>query len=83
VRRCWRFGQEHPVDVYVIISSAEGEIVKNIARKQADAERMTEELTAQTKERLISDLHSTSRDADEYIALEPMEIPDWLKSEGA
>ncbi|MBQ1776656.1 MAG: helicase [Acidaminococcaceae bacterium] len=83
VRRCWRFGQKYPVDVYIIISSAEGEIVKNIARKQADAERMTDELTAHTRERLISDLNSTSRDADEYIALEPMEIPDWLKSEGA
>ena len=81
VRRCWRFGQEYPVDVYVIISSAEGEIVKNIARKQADAERMIDELTAQTKERLISDLHSVKRENAEYYAFERMAIPEWLKTQ--
>lgn len=83
VRRCWRFGQQYPVDVYIVISDAEGNVQKNIERKQADAERMVKELVEQTKERLKNDLHSTSRDSDEYIALEPMEIPDWLKSEGA
>ena len=44
---------------------------------------MVKELVEQTKERLKNDLHSTERDTDEYIALEPMMIPDWLKSEGA
>lgn len=81
VRRCWRYGQEKPVDVYIIISDAEGAVKENIARKQRDAERMTEELIAFTKEFLKSDLRQTERDVDEYYAVEEMEIPEWLKSE--
>lgn len=83
VRRCWRFGQEYPVDVYIVISDAEGAIRQNLLRKQRDAEKMISELVQQTKERLKSDLQSTRRDVDDYIALEEMVIPDWLKSEGA
>lgn len=81
VRRCWRYGQEKPVDVYIIISDAEGAVKENIARKQRDAERMTDELIAFTKEFLKSDLRQTERDVDEYYAVEEMEIPEWLKSE--
>lgn len=83
VRRCWRFGQEKPVDVYIVISDAEGAVQENIQRKQADAERMTDELIAYTREFLKSDLRQTSRDVDEYYAFEKMEVPGWLKTETA
>ena len=78
VRRCWRFGQEHPVDVYIIISDAEGAVKENISRKQADAERMTDELIGFTKEFLKNDLRQTTRDVDEYYAFDKMEVPKWL-----
>ena len=80
VRRCWRFGQTKPVDVYIIISDAEGAVKANIQRKQADAERMTDELIAFTKEFLKSDMRQTKRDVDEYYAFEQMEVPEWLKN---
>ena len=83
VRRCWRFGQNNPVDVYIVISDAEGAVKANIQRKQADAERMTDELIAFTKEFLKNDLRQTVRDVDEYYAFEKMEVPGWLKSETA
>ena len=83
VRRCWRFGQEKPVDVYIVISDAEGAVQENIQRKQADAERMTDELIAYTREFLKSDLRQTARDVDEYYAFEKMEVPVWLKTETA
>lgn len=83
VRRCWRFGQGKPVDVYLITSDAEGAVRANLLRKQADAERMTDELIGYTKEFLKSDLKHTKRDVDEYYAFERMVIPDWLKSDGA
>ena len=78
VRRCWRFGQEQPVDVYIIISDAEGAVKENIQRKQRDAERMTDELIAFTREFLKSDMKQTRRDVDEYYAFEKMEVPEWL-----
>ena len=80
VRRCWRFGQEQPVDVYIIISDAEGAVKANIQRKQEDAEKMTNELIAFTKEFLKNDLRQTKRDVDEYYAFEEMEIPEWMKN---
>ena len=83
VRRCWRFGQTKPVDVYIIISDAEGAVKENIARKQADAERMTDELIEFTKEFLKSDLRQTERDVDEYYAFEKMEVPTWIVTDVA
>jgi superfamily II DNA or RNA helicase len=40
VRRCWRFGQQHPVNVHIVTSEFEGEIILNLKRKQQDAEAM-------------------------------------------
>lgn len=80
VRRCWRFGQKHPVDVYIIISDAEGAVKENIARKQKDAEKMTDELVGFTREFLKSDMRQTKRDVDEYYAFTKMEVPEWMRS---
>jgi superfamily II DNA or RNA helicase len=44
VRRCWRFGQENEVNVYIITSDLEGAVVKNIERKERDADVMAEEM---------------------------------------
>ena len=78
IRRCWRFGQTQDVDVYIITSDAEGAVKTNIERKQAEAERMTDELVAFTREYLRNDLRHTKRDVTEYKPKEKMEIPSWL-----
>lgn len=44
IRRCWRFGQDEPVDAHVIVSDLEQQIVKNVERKERDAERVTSQL---------------------------------------
>ena len=44
VRRCWRFGQSRPVNVYLIAAETEGAVVANLKRKEADAARMAEEM---------------------------------------
>lgn len=43
-RRCWRFGQNNPVDCHIVTSEAEGAVVKNIQRKEADAATMAREM---------------------------------------
>ena len=68
------------MDVYIIISDAEGAVKENIQRKQRDAERMTDELITFTKEFIQSDMRQTKRDVDEYYAFEEMEVPAWLSS---
>lgn len=34
IRRCWRFGQENPVNVHVVTADTEGAVVANIQRKE-------------------------------------------------
>jgi replicative DNA helicase Mcm len=81
VRRCWRYGQTKPVDVYIVVSEAEGAVKANIERKQKDAERMTDELIGYTREFLKNDLHATTKQTTEYFAFEDMEVPEWLTTQ--
>lgn len=37
IRRCWRYGQAHPVDVYIVVSEAERMVVENVRRKETAA----------------------------------------------
>ena len=46
VRRCWRFGQTHPVNVHVITAQTEGAVVANIARKERDAAAMMDNIVS-------------------------------------
>jgi len=44
IRRCYRFGQKEPVNVYVVISELEQDIYKNVLEKEAEARRMSQRL---------------------------------------
>ncbi len=79
VRRCWRFGQKSPVDVFIVISEKEGAVKANIERKQKDTKKMTAELVKYTKEILKADIENTCRISESYIATELIEIPQWIK----
>jgi Helicase conserved C-terminal domain len=45
-RRCWRFGQTEPVDVHIVTSDLEQQIVSNVRRKEAEVAAMSEQLIA-------------------------------------
>lgn len=77
VRRCWRFGQEKPVDVYIIISAREGCVKENIERKQTDFLRMQSEMTELTKEITKKELRSTCRISTPYEPHIRMVLPKW------
>jgi len=49
IRRQWRFGQVNPVNVFVILSSVEAEIYRNIKRKDAMATRLRQGLINHVK----------------------------------
>ncbi len=48
VRRCWRFGQAQEVNTHIVTASTEGAVVRNIERKEKDAEKMASEMAALT-----------------------------------
>ena len=77
VRRCWRFGQEKPVNVYIIISAKEGCVKENIERKQCDFQKMQSEKTELTKEITKKELKSTCRISTPYEPTKEMKLPDW------
>lgn len=77
VRRCWRFGQEHPVDVYIVISAREGCVKENIERKERDCSQMRDAMVAQTKEITKKELKSTCRIATPYEPHKHMTLPVW------
>lgn len=53
IRRCWRFGQRHPVNAVIVTSDAEIEIVDNIKRKEEQASRLADGLIAAVKDAQI------------------------------
>lgn len=66
VRRIWRFGQKRPVDCYVVVSSQEGAVLDNIKRKEADAQRMAEEMVNNMHELNQSEIRGQVREGDAY-----------------
>lgn len=67
IRRVWRFGQKNPVHCHVVTSEAEGAVVKNIQRKEADAARMAAEMVKHMSVYNTEAIHKqTIRTADSY-----------------
>jgi hypothetical protein len=66
VRRCWRFGQTSPVNVHIVTAETEGNVVANVNRKESDAKRMADEMTAMTREFVQSNVKNASHSTSEY-----------------
>ena len=80
VRRCWRYGQEHEVNVHIITSEAEGAVKDNIERKEKQAAYMIAEMVKYTKSILEEEIRGTVRISTPYNPQIIMELPDWLVS---
>ena len=82
VRRCYRFGQKEQVNVYIITSDREQNVLKNIQRKQSDFEKMQNSMVGFTKKYVRDNLEVTFKELDKsYKASVDMILPEWLKSE--
>lgn len=77
LRRCWRFGQEEAVNVYIIISAKEGCVKENIERKEADFIRMQTEMIKLTKEITKKELQKTCRISTPYHPSVNIVLPEW------
>jgi hypothetical protein len=78
VRRSWRFGQAKTVDVAIFASELEGAVIRNLKRKEADATAMAEQLSAETREAVKSEIRGQERRTNKYNAAKGLEIPKWL-----
>lgn len=80
VRRCLRFGQAREVHVHIFTSELEGAVTANLKRKEEDARRMAEELSAETRAIVRSEISGAVRVVNEYRPNRRMEVPSWLMS---
>ncbi len=85
IRRCYRFGQQNPVDVHIVASEAETRVIDTLARKQADADTMAAAMVEAMSETVMRDMRATTRTTDTYQPTRAMYVPRWLteNSEGA
>lgn len=78
VRRCWRFGQKQAVNVYIILSEKEMNVLENIKRKQKQMDEMQKRMTALMKEVTLSEIRHTTRITTAYLPDKEMKKPAWI-----
>lgn len=72
IRRCWRFGQKNPVVIDMITTEGGANVLRNLERKAAQADRMFGALTAHMRDALTVQ-RTVTYDQE-------METPPWARS---
>lgn len=78
IRRCWRFGQTRPVDVYFVASELEGAVVANLRRKENAFDAMLDAMSGHMRDLMREQVIGGRVASDPYNPKEPMELPQWL-----
>jgi len=81
-KRFHRHGQKNEVHRHLIISEAEGSVLQNVQRKEADFMRMIGEMVQHTKKMSIENVKQLTNQKIEYNADTSIIIPKWLKEGG-
>jgi hypothetical protein len=74
IRRCWRFGQKNPVTVHIVTSKGESKVLKNMQRKEKQAEDMFRGIVSQM------DAYQNRKQKKNSDANESIKLPTWIKS---
>jgi len=77
VRRCWRFGQERPVHVHMVMGATERAVLDVLNRKRDEFERMRAAMLEGARRRQ----HQKAASGD-YLPRRRMKVPAWLRPEG-
>jgi superfamily II DNA or RNA helicase len=67
IRRCWRFGQDQPVNAHIIYDVAEGRVIDNIRRKEADSIAMAERMVSIMKQSTMEQLKKIQRQVAPHV----------------
>jgi hypothetical protein len=77
-KRIDRYGQTKEVHIHIITSELESSVLKNIQRKEKDAQRMADEMVQHMQVYNTESVHGTTRKVDAYNPRKQMIIPNWL-----
>jgi hypothetical protein len=78
IRRCWRFGQTRPVDVYFIASELEGAVVANLRRKEQAFDTMLDAMSGHMRDLMREQIFAGRIASDTYNPTIQMMVPGWL-----
>lgn len=78
IRRSWRFGQQRPVRVYVVVAEPELAVLENVRRKEREAEEMATELVRHVASYERAALGISTRADAAYQPARAIEVPAWL-----
>jgi superfamily II DNA or RNA helicase len=67
IRRCWRYGQQQPVQAHIIYDVAEGAVVQNIRRKESESTAMAEAMVSIMKESTMQQLKKIQRQVMPHV----------------
>ena len=67
IRRCYRFGQTKPVDVHIIVSEDEVEIVENVKRKEVEASTIAAGLLDHMRELEREEISVTNKETEQIV----------------
>lgn len=70
IRRCWRYGQTNPVDVHVVVTDHEIEIVDNVRRKEREAEAMSREIIEAARQYEMEELGKMKSSTEQMTTAE-------------
>src|SRR5690625_276829 len=79
IRRCWRFGQDKEVNVYIVISEQEGAVLENIKRKEKEFKVMQGGMLKFTRTITNKNIKSTEIEKTEYEPSKELQLPDFLR----
>lgn len=78
VRRFYRFLQEREVRVWLITADIEGQVLKNIQRKEKDSEQMAAEMVQYMHLINEANIKGITRSVSEYNPTQKMQLPNFL-----
>lgn len=76
-RRLWRFGQNKPVEAHIVIEEREGKVLKNIKRKDTQAQHMIQSMVQHTSDLTKHELGKQNGDHKEQPCQQMM-MPNFL-----
>ncbi|MGV1049175.1 MAG: hypothetical protein ACOYD4_11705 [Solirubrobacterales bacterium] len=79
IRRCYRFGQKHEVNIHVVLTRPEQEVFDTIMQKESVATAMAEQLINHVRKYEVAEL-ADFEDSAVYVGNLPFKLPKWMKS---
>ena len=83
IRRCWRFGQERPVNVHVFLMDSESAVLTNIKRKEREAQEMAARMVEHLKDAMKGEMGATTRQFVPYEPVKRLQLPTFIKGKSA